>query len=319
MKKLIPVLCILLAASGSRAQVISGLYTALLVNDSTKVVQRYELALSEYRGKITGYSYTTFVRNDSLFYSVKQVKGTRKDQQLIIEDVKMLAYKFPEERSRGVRQVNTIALTDEDTLRTASGNWHTTRTKVYYSIGGTSTFERTEDSSALALIMHLKELEFARTGAAAQPSKPAAKNSAKSVAKNTTKGTVKNAAPVAAPVVILPQQDRATQVLHQLTTSADSLVLSFFDNGVIDGDSVSVIVNGETVISKRKLTDRAVKHTVTIPKNSAEVRVLLVAESLGSLPPNTGLLIIDDGDKRYQLSFSADFSTNAAIVINRRP
>ncbi|MGZ3849023.1 MAG: hypothetical protein ACXVKI_07835, partial [Flavisolibacter sp.] len=68
------------------AQVLSGLYSGTLVNDSTKKEQRYELALSEYRGKITGYSYTTFVRNDSLFYGVKRIKGSRKNGQLVIED-----------------------------------------------------------------------------------------------------------------------------------------------------------------------------------------------------------------------------------------
>ena len=69
-----------LTAQALSAQVVTGLYRGSLTNDSTKKDQRYELALSEYRGKITGYSYTTFVRNDSLFYGVKRVKATRKEK-----------------------------------------------------------------------------------------------------------------------------------------------------------------------------------------------------------------------------------------------
>ena len=48
-----------LTAQALSAQVITGLYRGSLTNDSTKKDQRYELALSEYRGKITGYSYTS--------------------------------------------------------------------------------------------------------------------------------------------------------------------------------------------------------------------------------------------------------------------
>jgi hypothetical protein len=44
----------------------------------------------------------------------------------------------------------------------------------------------------------------------------------------------------------------------------------------------------------------------------------MYAENLGSIPPNTGLLIIMDGEKRYEVRFSADLKTNAAILLRRR-
>ena len=61
-----------------------------------------------------------------------------------------------------------------------------------------------------------------------------------------------------------------------------------------------------------------VKKTVyTNVPNSGELRLTLVAENLGSIPPNTGLLIIQDGSQRYQIRFSADMQTNASVIIKK--
>ena len=99
--------------------------------------------------------------------------------------------------------------------------------------------------------------------------------------------------------------------------SSDSLVLAFYDNGVIDGDSISVYVNGQAIVSHTRLTATATKKTIYIGKQQ-DVQLLLVAENLGSLPPNTGLLVIRDGDNNYQLNFSADLQTNAAVTIRKK-
>jgi hypothetical protein len=49
-----------------------------------------------------------------------------------------------------------------------------------------------------------------------------------------------------------------------------------------------------------------------------ELRLQLVAENLGTIPPNTGLLLIKDGEKVLQVNFSADLNTNAEIIIRRK-
>lgn len=294
----------------AKAQVIAGLYSGNLRNDSTQKIQRYELALSEYKGRIFGYSYTTFVRNDSLFYSVKRVKGGKKGDKLVVEDEKMLANNFPEAAARGVRQVNTIDLTAEDTLRTVSGTWRTTQTKVYYSLTGGTQMARTTDSTQSPLINHLKDLHIIGgnyTGTAA------------TVKAKEDKVKVKTTAAPAAVLTALPYRQRRNNLLQTIDVTSDSVVLSVFDNGVIDGDSISIYQNEEMVFAKQRLTERALKKTITLKKDSPEdVQILLVAESLGSIPPNTGLLIVQDGDKRYSLHFSADFQANASIILRRK-
>jgi hypothetical protein len=115
-----------------------------------------------------------------------------------------------------------------------------------------------------------------------------------------------------------PIVKRATNTIQTVTVSADSLVLSFYDNGVVDGDSISVYLNNENIIEKVKLKEAAVKKTIYINGSTDEIKLTLVAENLGSIPPNTGLLIIQDGMDRYQIRFSADMQTNASVIIRKK-
>ncbi|HEX2609106.1 MAG TPA: hypothetical protein VHK91_17105 [Flavisolibacter sp.] len=306
-------LLILSAVSFSAsAQVVSGLYSGTLVNDSTKNVQRYELALSEYRDKITGYSYTTFVRNDTFYYSIKSVKATRENGQLKVEDDKMILNNFPQRPDKGVHQINYIQLTNEDTLRTANGKWQTTKTRIYYSIGGDVAMHLDNDSTRSSLIGHLKELNLI--------SQPHYDQSVTKVKVKEDKVKIKKepaATPVASTPVKIPYEQRTKKLQQTLVLTSDSLILSFYDNGVIDGDSISVYMNGETVLLNNRLTATATRKTVKVPDTDT-IEIILVAENLGSIPPNTGLLVITDADKTYQVNFSADLQTNAAILFQRK-
>lgn len=312
----------------SFAQVVTGLYTGKLTNDSTsKKEQRYELALSEYRGKITGYSYTTFVRNDSLFYGVKRVKASKKNGQLVVEDDGMIANNFPESPAKGVHQTNYIQLTSDDTLRTANGTWKTNRTKIYYPLSGGVEMNLSNDSSHSALIAQLKELniisqpKYADAETAPKPKEEKVKVKSEKTVTDVVKSKPEkhklNSELTNKETISIPYTQRKKNNLPVIEVSSDSLVLAFYDNGVIDGDSISVYVNGDNIISNNKLTATATKKTIKLP-NVETVEIILVAENLGTIPPNTGLLIIKDGDKSYPVNFSADLQTNASIIIKRK-
>lgn len=305
------ILCLLISfvSFSCFAQHISGLYSGTLVNDSTKKVQRYELALSEYKDKITGYSYTTFVVNDTFYYSIKRVKGEKKNGQLVVEDVKMLANNFPESPAKGVHQINTIPLPAQDTLTSVDGIWTTTKTKVYYSLSGSVAMKRDNDSSHSALLSHLTELRVISP----QPQAIAVANKPQTN-KSNNQPTAISTAPT-----LLPYGQRATRTLQAMEVTTDSLVLSFYDNGVVDGDTISVYLNNEPVLRQQQLTARATRKTIYLPDTvDSTVTLTLVAENLGTLPPNTGLLIIQDGTEKYQVNFSADLQTNAAIVFRKK-
>jgi len=313
MKNLLITLLVLTSFSAS-AQVVSGLYAGQLYNDTTKMFQKYEVALSEYRGKITGYSYTTFVVNDTFYYGIRTVKATKKEGKLIIEDDKMIVNNFPESPAKRVHRTSTIALAEVDTVTNLTGRWQTNRTKEYYAVTGSLEARRDNDSTQSALIDHLKELKLIPSGNAAMQ---ATANTNKNSTKKETQAS-KPAKEVSTPPTTLSYLERQNKIIETIETGSDSLSFSFYDNGVVDGDIISVYLNGQNVVDKALLKESATKKTVAIPKTDEDIVLLLVAETLGTIPPNTGLLIIHDGTKRYEVRFSADLQTNASIIIRQK-
>jgi hypothetical protein len=352
MKNLILLLLLSVSVSLS-AQKIDGFYTGVLRNDSAnRMIQQYELAIAMYKGKITGYSYVTFIVNDTFYYGIREVKGEIRGDSMVIEDDKFVANNFPESPAKKVKRTITIPLNGQDSLMQLNGSWKTNRTKKYYSVPGKIDLARSKDSAHSPLINHLKELNiipvynnYANDVAQNSPSQPATtaktEKAKPAAVQHKPEETLQPAAkmpvtqrkiepiavavpvtaaktpqPIAIPVK-LPFNQRKTALTQRVEINSDSITLAFYDNGVVDGDSISVYMNGQPVVTGARLTTTATKKTISIA-GIDEVELVLVAENLGSLPPNTGLLTIRDGEAVYQVHFSADMQTNASIIIRRK-
>ncbi len=111
---------------------------------------------------------------------------------------------------------------------------------------------------------------------------------------------------------------RKSEFSQIVSFKADSLELSLYDNGEIDGDTVSIYMNGEVIMSRQGLKASAIKKTIYITKSNEDFTLVLFAENLGKYPPNTGLLVVHDGDDVYNLRFSSDFEKNAGIIFRRK-
>lgn len=107
-------------------------------------------------------------------------------------------------------------------------------------------------------------------------------------------------------------------VSKQIEVSSDSVRLSFYDNAEVDGDSISVFLNGKLVVAHQGLTERAFNVYIQLDSSLAINEVSMFAENLGKYPPNTALMVISDGDKRYETFLSSDFQGNATIRLKFR-
>jgi hypothetical protein len=122
---------------------------------------------------------------------------------------------------------------------------------------------------------------------------------------------------IAPPVINNPIiTKRATEVIQTLSVFEDSVVLSLYDNGEIDGDTVSVFLNNEKILSNVGLKASAFKHTIYF-KPGETVQLTLFAENLGSIPPNSGLLVVYSGEQRYQVFFTSTLNKSAVIIMKR--
>lgn len=545
MKNLKLVILLVLSPLTFFGQQLTGLWMGSLSNDSTSIRQdqSFEIALTEYRGKVYGYSRSNFIVNDTLYYIVKRVKGNIENGVCEVKDDEIISCNFPKRLEKGVKVIHTFRMNQTDSTWQLDGNWKTTQTKKYYSLTGKSDLAEEKDIDNSKIFPHLEELNLAKEvpfyvaakkakdeaiakQIAADRNKPTSINPEQQTGINTgvavskpvsavktntvavdntilvqeekiatsipteqvatTKNDIANkpstavktstvavdntilvqeekipattiqteqqkgmnkpdlagksqtsvktntvpvkntiaipeekkpqtaiaatqqpaankpdlasskpntvpvkttTAPVNKPVVtesktqaainksdvavnkqpaVIQQpttiasnpvtvpakttttpvttevslaskfdnlknfkpdasgaaakiSERKTDAQQTILFKADSLLIAVYDNGEIDGDTVSVLLNGEVVLAKQGLKASAAKKTIFLPATADdEFTLVLYAENLGKYPPNTGLLVVYDGEERHYVRFSADLQKNAGVILKRK-
>jgi hypothetical protein len=122
----------------------------------------------------------------------------------------------------------------------------------------------------------------------------------------------KPAISVSAPRVL---RTRANPLIKQIETGAGELTIDLYDNGEIDGDTVSVYHNNQLIVSKARLTQKPISFRVKVDAANAYHELIMVADNLGSIPPNTSLMIVTANDKRHKVFISSSEQKNAKVVI----
>ncbi len=116
---------------------------------------------------------------------------------------------------------------------------------------------------------------------------------------------------------------RATAVVFneppRIYADTGAIRLDFYDNGEVDGDSISVLVNKNVVVSHQKLGIKPVTIYVTVDGARPFQLVEMIAENLGTIPPNTALLIITAGSKKYRLFLSSTQQKTASVQFVYNP
>jgi len=396
---------------------LTGLWKGFMYNDTTRLNYRYEIAISENKGKLYGFTHTYFILNDKEYHGVKKIKIRKDGDELIAEDVELIANNYPIKPPKGVHVKNTLAFEVKDNVMMLSGKFSTNRTREYAPATGFIHVERKNDFRNSALIPHLQELglekeltffteeakkEMQASTAVLKPvstkeeekiiqeavqkqsaeaktpeketlvakaeTKPADNNkpvqkeqsavktetkpapqqktTEQAIAKKTepvvkkqepavnTPAPAKTATPVAAKTETRPVPvnkpgkidptaasdigKRKVETIQTLYFKSDSLELVLYDNGEVDGDTVSIVMNGEVIMPRVGLSTNAVKKTIYTQGVGDSIKIVMYAETLGTLPPNSGLLIVNDGNDRYEIRFSGDMERNAAIVFRRK-
>jgi hypothetical protein len=108
--------------------------------------------------------------------------------------------------------------------------------------------------------------------------------------------------------------ERSNQIVRSLTVNTREVVLNIYDDGVIDGDSVSVYLDNKMVINNAMLTDRPLVVTIHLDEDNDYHELVMVADNEGTIPPNTSLMIVKVGDKEYKVNISTSMQKNATIT-----
>lgn len=106
---------------------------------------------------------------------------------------------------------------------------------------------------------------------------------------------------------------RKAELVKEIKVDTGTIKIDFYDNGQIDGDTISVYANSMPLVSRKMLTTKPVSITIRIDLKRPEQELIMVGENFGTIPPNTALMIVYAGDKRYQLYLTSDELKNAMV------
>jgi len=125
--------------------------------------------------------------------------------------------------------------------------------------------------------------------------------------------TVKN--PVAEKKNITPNvlKTRENALAQTITVNTDEVTIKLYDNGEIDDDTISVFVDKQLMLSHQRLSAVPITLKLKFDVDDDEHEVVMVAENLGRIPPNTSLMVINAGDKRYQVQITSTEQKNAMV------
>lgn len=119
-------------------------------------------------------------------------------------------------------------------------------------------------------------------------------------------------------VVSNQYKERQKEVAQELTIDADTIKVDFYDNGEIDGDSISVFLNDKLIAFNRILTTRSVHFDIPLDTTKDFNEITMFADNLGTIAPNTALMIVNDGKKRYEIRLTSNLEKSATLKLKRK-
>ncbi len=112
--------------------------------------------------------------------------------------------------------------------------------------------------------------------------------------------------------------ERQNVISEEIEVESDSLVVSLYDNGEIDGDIISIFYNKNLILNSQKLTHKSIKLNLRLDTKLEANEISMFAENLGLIAPNTALMIIDDGVKKHEIRVSSNLEKTSSVKIKRK-
>ncbi len=107
---------------------------------------------------------------------------------------------------------------------------------------------------------------------------------------------------------------RENELVKTITTGATEVEINIYDNGTVDNDTISVYLDKKLVLSRKRLTEKAITLKVNLDESANYHELVMVAENLGEIPPNTSLMVVKAGKQQYEVRITSTEQKNAVVV-----
>jgi hypothetical protein len=137
---------------------------------------------------------------------------------------------------------------------------------------------------------------------------------------NASINTKKDSTPTVKVAVLPPKPNdlkrRDNELVKSITSSAAEIRVELYDNGEIDGDTITVYHNNQKIINAQRLTDKPIVISLKNDPANPHHELVMVANNLGEIPPNTALMIVKAGGERYEVRLVSNEQKNAMVVFD---
>lgn len=318
----------------------NGDITAGTMNGSDRI--EYVLELEINGSKVTGYSYTYFNYYPEKYYVICEVVGTYdSDSKLITaHEKKRIKGYTPKIGWDDCLQTHILTYYKQGTKELLEGAW---RKSVYEDSDcgiGKTTLQRKVVQN-LATTFNKKEARTVITPKQ-KPEKEVAVNTKPKTAppvvvKKDTGKKVPDKPIVKQPDIAKPKPDivkndppkkvvekasveninnyekRNSKVIQTIDVKKETIKVDFYDNGDIDGDTISVFFNGKVILAHKRLSQNPLTITINADELAENNELVMYAENLGEIPPNTAVMIVTTSSKRYEVRISSDLKQSGTI------
>lgn len=311
----------------------------------------YVLELEVNGTHVTGYSYTYFNEGGKKYYTICRLKGTvnKPSKAVEVTEVERTKTNVPS-NIRNCFQIHRLTYFQQGETQTLEGSWVPAPNQVGDCGFGTTTLSRRMLKKTPTVYNNSKTITVKPSPKNNQTVKAPVKKTVPPV-KQPTIAKVnpapvkkdKEIAKVQRPVesklaggdqdsdkqpqvnkdnnskIDLSFEKRNNTLLKTIEIANDKFKVDLYDNGEIDGDSISLFFNGKLLLYHKRLSDKAISLELTVDPKTDVNELIMYAENLGSIPPNTALMVVTDGDKRYEVRIASDLEKSGSIRFIHKP
>jgi hypothetical protein len=261
------------------AQDIKGLWNGYITTDDHDAKASYIISVEEQKdGIISG---KALLYKPNIFaeaFGLQQFFGTINKDRITISDVIILDERIPASRYFLCFKLSSLTFNKNDTLESLTGNW---RSNASTCLPGRIFLTRYNS----AVKVTDKVPEYVLTAIRGSGDRP--------MFKNTELSTI------------------------VLDVKSSNLELELRDYMKTDNDTVSIYLNRRLIINRLNISKNPYKFNIRLSRNLASNELILYANNIGLIPPNTSLLIISDGEKKHRLLIESTLQKSVAIYLKR--
>ncbi len=342
-KKLLVLSLFLLIVHACSAQDFTGQWKGIFIDKSGSSSNwgdnqcDYVIELEITGKKVTGYSYTYFIDGGKKYYTICSLTGFIDKKQKYVEVKEIMRTKTNVPNNiRNCFQVHKLNYEKSDNTETLEGKWVPAPDQEGGCGYGITSLQRRVLKKNYSLYNPVSKATPVTNNKKpsginnSKKSSPVVKQSLKKkelVLKSKTQAIqepveIQSTQKNTQDKIIVPAQNfnkRNNTLIKIIEVKNADVKVDLYDNGEIDGDSISLFYNGELLLSRKRLTDKPITLHIKVDKDNSMNELVMYAENLGAIPPNTALMIVTDGSNRYEVRITSDLKKSGTIRFALKP